>query len=81
MMLSEASSNMVHSFSTFVRRFLSGRCRKDFDLMACAKSFAAVVICSSEVILGQLNLLHSDQWNVLTMLDFRVLGLNTVKHL
>jgi len=45
----------VHSFSTFNCRFLSGRCRNVLVLMACVRSFATVTICSSAVILGQLN--------------------------
>jgi len=58
--LSVASWNMVHNFSTSDCRFLSGRCRNVLVLMACERSFAIVTICSSTVILGQLNLLDSD---------------------
>ena len=79
--LSAVCWKMVHRSSTLDRRCLSGRCRNDLVLIAWAKSFAAVAIYSSAVILGQLNLLHSDQWKVFTTLDLRVLGLYTVKHL
>ena len=78
---SVASWKIVHSYSTLDLRLLSGSWRNDLVLIAWARSFAAVTICSSAVILGQLNLLHSDQWNVFTMLDLRVFGLYTVKHL
>ena len=79
-MLLAISSNIEHRSSTFDCRFLSGRCRNDLVLRACAKSFAVVAIYSSAVILGQLNLSHLDQWKVFTMLDLRVFGLCTMKH-
>ena len=72
--LSVASWNIVLD-----QRFLPGRYRNDFISMTCARSFATVNICSSAVILGKLNLLH--QWKAFTILDLRVFGLHTAKHL
>ena len=48
--------------------------------MAYARSFAVVAIYSSVVILGQLNMLPSDQWKVFIILDLQVFGLNATKH-
>ena len=48
---------------------------------ALESSRAAVVNCSSGVVLGGVKRLHWDQLKVLAMVIPFVLGLNTVKHL